>query len=356
MTNINFNKGKTMCLRKLFKSKPYGRKHLLNIVDYIAGMAEKAGRTGIISLEEYWFDSKLPPDCGKLEKFLFLQLLKMLQSCVNESDVSYFAENYIASLEEKDAGEQTLLALKIGAEGFIAVYRSESKAEIESRLKKMMRHSPKSITLSGGAANLLGKLPKPCAVSDKRHLFAVADFLAYMCIKSCRAEKRMLANGHETDVLALKIPLLNAFLNGGKLCLPKNENPLEAAEETLFSQLIGMIVRGESDKTITAFAKRQISALAAQGQLTLPLIVGAETIVGMAKLELPFYQPYECMACRLAGIMGHPFCEEYLNGYEKPDSVGFYDSYRERILSSFAEMEQHRQKQIKQTLEPHEVI
>jgi len=122
-----------MCLRKLFKLKSDGRKHLLDIVDYIAGMAEMAGRTGILSLEEYWFDSKLPPDCGKLEKFLFMQLLKMLQSCVNESDVSYFAENYIASLEEKDASEQTLLALKIGAEGFIAVYRSESKAEIESR-------------------------------------------------------------------------------------------------------------------------------------------------------------------------------------------------------------------------------
>ena len=123
----------------------------------------------------------------------------------------------------------------------------------------------------------------------------MADFLAYVCIKSCRTEKRRLKTGHETDVL-------------------RPQTPLHAA-------------------------------LASEGQLTLPLIVGAETISGIRKLELPTFDSYENMALRLAGMMGHPFCEEYLGWTDGNNGMC---GQRERILGQFTEMEKKRMERVRQ--------
>ncbi len=135
------------------------------------------------------------------------------------------------------------------------------------------------------------------------------------------------------------------FLDGGRLCLPDEENPLTPAEETLFSQMLDMLACGKEEKDVTALANRRLAALASEGQLTLPLIVGEETNSGIRKLELPTFDSYENMAFRLAGMMGHPFCEEYLGWTD--GNKGMRDQ-RKRILGQFTEMEEKRMERVRQ--------
>ncbi|HBG66189.1 MAG TPA: hypothetical protein DDW78_06930 [Treponema sp.] len=135
------------------------------------------------------------------------------------------------------------------------------------------------------------------------------------------------------------------FLDGGRLCLPEEENPLTPAEETLFSQMLDMLACGKEEKDVTALANRRLAALASEGQLTLPLIVGEETNSGIRKLELPTFDSYENMALRLAGMMGHPFCEEYLGWTD--GNKGMRDQ-RKRILGQFTEMEEKRMERVRQ--------
>ncbi|MBQ7165428.1 MAG: hypothetical protein IJR93_00570 [Treponema sp.] len=341
------SKEETMSFLKELKAWRDRKRYLSRVVEFIIMLAGKARRMGILAIEEYMYDGKdLPRGCGKLEKFLFTQMRRMMTSGADDKELSDFAKNYIESLGAGDADEQAMLALKIGAEGLIYIVRGASEDDIEGHLKKMMKQPPKSVAISGSPAKRLGKLPKPRATPDgTQHLFAVADFLAYVCIKSCRLEKRTLRNGYETDVLRPQTPLLAAFLDGGKLCLPEEENPLTPAEEALFSQLLDMLACGKEEKDVIARANRRLSALASGGQLTLPLMVGAETIAGIRKLELPSYSTYENMAYRLAGTMGHPFCEEYL-GWQGGNNC--LPDHRERILGQFAKMEELRTQKVRQ--------
>lgn len=198
---------------------------------------------------------------------------------------------------------------------------------------------------------LYDKRPRfvPCTKpDDKAHLFAVADLMAYMCGTSCRYGAAVsVASGKDRHCF-ISLLMLEAFLDGGTLNLAEDEDALTGTERFLFSRLLMMLTCGNNENELIDFARCYLDSLEPSGQLTLPLLVGAEAIVAMKTAELSYsVNPYTYMAYCLGGIMGHPFTEEYIKDFKNGAFSGS-DDYCKRVNALFPETELLRKERLAQ--------
>ncbi len=136
---------------------------------------------------------------------------------------------------------------------------------------------------------LFDRRPKivPCIKpDDKEHLFAVADFMAYMCGKSRQYGAAVSVASGKDRYRFISFLMLDAFFDGGSLRLADGEDFLTETERFLFSRLLRILIDGNRESELIDFARCYLASLESSGQLSLSLVIGAEAIVSMKTLEL----------------------------------------------------------------------
>ena len=178
---------------------------------------------------------------------------------------------------------------------------------------------------------------------DKEHIFALADFLLYLCDESRRPGIVTAKDGrYESRRFFCPLPL-EEFLDGDMLRLAEEEDIFTEPEREFFSLLIRQLIYGENKERLDDVACYYLFALEAAGKLTFPLMMGAEAICSIPildKFEGYGHECYSHMACHLGAMMGHPFCEEYLKDF---GTYGYSDNCQRRIRERFPKLEGLRQ-------------
>ena len=127
-----------MIFEKLPKAQPNDREHLFAVADCMTKLSKKARREGILAFEE-WIDDDdfLPPSCGKLEDFLFRQIMRMMVDGCDAELIVEFSKNYVSSIDES---EPALLALMLGVRAVLAIQEGYNPRVLVMMLASMMGH------------------------------------------------------------------------------------------------------------------------------------------------------------------------------------------------------------------------